>query len=123
MKASMLTATIQEDRAVARVETYELIDEQTVCRFRDELMTVVNSGVRSIDLDMSNVRMLSSVALCAVITVDRKLKDAGGHLRLREVSSNCLDVFEYMRLHELLDISPAQDETPSGPHRLRTLAG
>lgn len=93
----------------ARVSSNELIDDETVKQFRDELMELVLSGLSDLELDMSRVHMVSSTAICAVIMVDRKLKERGGRLRLRKVHSGSLQVFSYMRLHELLDIEALED--------------
>ena len=96
----------------ARVVSYELIDEQTVTFFRQSLMDLVDAGASEIELDMSQVNILSSMAICALITVDRKLRERGegdgrgGRLRLRQVHPGSLEVFSYMRLDELLDIEP-----------------
>ena len=93
----------------ARVSSNELIDEETVTQFRDELIELAMSGVSDLELDMSQVHMVSSMAICAVITIDRKLQERGGRLRLRNVHAFALEVFSYMRLHELLDIEAIED--------------
>ena len=106
MMRGIVESTLTDGLGKARVNSYELIDEQTVTLFQQGLMELVDAGASEIELDMSEVNILSSMAICAVITVDRKLREGGGRLRLREVHSGSLEVFSYMRLHELLDIEP-----------------
>lgn len=106
MMHGIVESTLKDGLGNARVNSYELIDEQTVTLFQQGLMELVDAGASEIELDMSEVNILSSMAICTVITVDRKLRDRGGRLRLRKVHSGSLEVFSYMRLHELLDIEP-----------------
>lgn len=107
MTDPIITWTPSNNVVRSRVETYELIDEFTVRRFRTELEQIVATGVESIELNMSQVQMVSSMAICVVISIDGALKKRGGRLRLREVHTGSLEVFSYMRLHELLDIQAA----------------
>ncbi len=100
----ILTTELHAGTAWTRVDTYELIDAQTVRRFRLELESLAGSLSGDIELDLSRVRMLSSMAICAVIAVDARLKRSDSRLRLRNVDGECLRVFRHMRLHELLDI-------------------
>lgn len=106
MVRQIIESRTTDGLAEAKVKSYELIDEQTVLLFRDGLKAILDTGAYDVELDLSQVNMVSSMAICAVITIDRELKDRGGRLRLRQVHSGCLEVFSHMKLHELLDIQP-----------------
>jgi anti-anti-sigma regulatory factor len=125
MENDILTSNLIDCCATAQVESYELIDDQTVGRFRLALEQLVGRGAKSVKLDMTKVLMLSSVAICALIAVDRELKQRGGQLELQKVGPNCLDIFAHMRLHELLVISPSPGglQKKHGRTTRRSLAG
>jgi anti-anti-sigma factor len=111
MERQILSWQLIGDVAEAVSDSYELIDDQTVQLFRGKLQEMVDAGASSIELDMSQVRIVSSMAICAIITVDRQLKARGGRLRLRAVQPFTLDIFSHMRLDELLDIEAFDDLT------------
>ncbi len=111
MNIEIVTCTPSDRFSSAKVETYELIDDQTVRRFRESLGEIVESGATDIQLDMSEVRMLSSMAICAVISIDNQLKKLGGRLRLREIQPVAFEVSRHMRLGEILDIEASDDMT------------
>lgn len=111
MNSELVKWTVADGVGTAAVETYELIDDQTVRGFRESLGSIVEAGATDVWLNMAEVRMVSSMAICAVISVDNELKKLGGRLRLREVNSGALEVFSHMRLDELLDIEASDDMT------------
>ncbi|MFK7820181.1 MAG: STAS domain-containing protein [Planctomycetaceae bacterium] len=111
MNQPILTCQIADGIGKAVSLSHELVDDQTVQQFRAELQGIVDAGASSIELDMARVNMVSSMAICAIITVDRQLKAKGGRLHLRAVQRFTLDIFNHMRLDELLDIEAPDDLT------------
>lgn len=101
--------TRQYDANVLEVTTHELIDEQTVRQFSDAIDEMRASGVQRITIDMHQVEMLSSMAICVLVNNDRKLRAQGGELHIQNARSTCLEVFSFMRLHEVLNIEASQE--------------
>ena len=55
-------------------------------------------------LDFSNVEHLSSAALGVLIKLNRQVADAGGRLKLSDISPPIFEVFRITRLNKLFDI-------------------
>jgi anti-sigma B factor antagonist len=70
-------------------ELYQLIDQQN----RDKLL-----------LNFSTVEFLSSSALGKLITLEKKMKSAGGDLKLSNIKPEIFEVFKITKLNRLFDI-------------------
>lgn len=101
--------TRQGDDIAIEIKTYELIDDQTIRQFGDVMDELRAAGAKRITIDMFKVEILSSMAICVLVNNHRKLNANGGRLHIRNARATCLEVFSFMRLHELLDIEPASE--------------
>jgi len=61
-------------------------------------------------LDFSNVDFLSSAMLGKLISINRKMKEKGGILRLCGVCPNIRLIFKYTDLETILDIRDSQSD-------------
>src|SRR4051794_16902831 len=87
----------------------KILDEQNITIIGEQLFGLVdNDGLRKILLNFSNVQYLSSAALGKLITLNKKLQQAGGKLVLCEIAPAIYEVFEITKLDKFFKI--AKDE-------------
>ena len=84
----------------------KFLDDGDIQQMGDELFQVVDSGVEKILLDMSTVQFLSSAALNRFINLHKRVKNAGGELRLVSITSEIEKIFAITRLNTLFSIHP-----------------
>ena len=93
------------DVAVVRFVDFKILDEANIQEMGQELFHLVEQdGRQKLLLNFSNVQFLSSAALGKLITLDRKVKKAGGQLKLSNILSDIYEVFAITKLNRLFDI-------------------
>ena len=87
------------------------IEDPNVHELGNELFALVEQDSRrSIVLNFSHVEFLSSAALGKLLTLDRRLKAADGHLKLCCIRPEILEVFQITRLNKVFDIRSDEQE-------------
>ena len=100
---------------VAKFTDKKLLDESNIQMIGNQLFGLVDDdGRRKIVLDFSNVEYLSSAALGKLITMNNKVKDSGGTLRLCSIRPDIYEVFAITKLNKVFDIRSTQDEALAG---------
>jgi len=100
---------------IARFTDKKILDESNIQVIGNQLFSLVDDDHRSkIVLDFTNVEYLSSAALGKLITLDKKVKAAGGKLRLCAIRSDILEVFKITRLDKLFTIKDNRDKALEG---------
>lgn len=90
---------------VAKFTDKKILDESNIQIIGNQLFSLVDDDKRQkIVLDFTNVEYLSSAALGKLITMDKKVKAAGGKLRLCTIRPDILEVFKITRLDKLFTI-------------------
>ncbi len=103
------------DATVARFADKKILDENAIQVIGNQLFGLVEEeGRKKIVLDFSNVEYLSSAALGKLITMDKKVKAAGGKLRLCSIRPDIYEVFAITKLNKLFDIRDDQDQALEG---------
>jgi len=103
------------DVTVAKFVDKKILDENNIQVIGNQLFGLVEEdGRKKIVLDFSNVEYLSSAALGKLITMDKKVKSAGGKLRLCTIRPDIYEVFAITRLNKLFDIRDDQQAALSG---------
>jgi anti-sigma B factor antagonist len=103
------------DVTVARFTDKKILDENNIQVIGNQLFGLVEEeGRKKIVLDFSNVEYLSSAALGKLITMDKKVKAAGGKLRLCSIRPDIFEVFAITKLNKLFDIKEDQDQALAG---------
>lgn len=89
----------------------KILEELAIQEIGDELGKVVEAepGVRLV-LDFGNVDHLSSAALGMLITLNNKVKEQNGVLRLAKIKKQIFEVFKITRLNKVFDIYESTDE-------------
>lgn len=82
-----------------------ILDEAVIQQIGDGLKQLIEaSGNPKLLLDFTHVQHLSSAALGTLITVERKLRDQGGQLRLVHINKQIYEVFQITKLNKLFQI-------------------
>ncbi|MGD9857693.1 MAG: STAS domain-containing protein [Planctomycetaceae bacterium] len=103
------------DVTIARFIDKKILDETNIQIIGNQLFGVVEEdGRKRIILDFSNVEYLSSAALGKLITLEKKVKSAGGKLRLCSIRPDIYEVFAITKLNQVFDIKDDQDQAQEG---------
>jgi anti-sigma B factor antagonist len=86
------------------------IDMYSSPELRGELTAALESGSKRLVLDMEKVEFIDSSGLATLIEVLQKLRGSEGKLRLSNLSSGVLGVFELSNLDQLFDIRATREE-------------
>ena len=83
----------------------KILDELSIRELGEQLQEVADSqdGVRIL-LNFQNVEHLSSAALGMLITLDQRVKERKGKLKLSNINAQIYEVFKITRLNKLFEI-------------------
>ncbi len=103
------------DITIAKFVDKKILDETNIQIIGNQLFGLVeDDGRKKIILDFSNVEYLSSAALGKLITMDKKVKAAGGKLRLCAIRPDIYEVFAITKLNQVFDIKDDQEQALAG---------
>ena len=93
------------DVTVVCLTDRKILVEQNIQAIGEQLFQLVDElGRRKILLNFGNVEYLSSAALGKLITLNKKLQQAGGRLILCNIDPQIYEVFEITKLNKLFTI-------------------
>jgi anti-sigma B factor antagonist len=98
---------IQRDREITRIEFLDrnILEEASIQQIGDEISHIIEqSAVPKLLLSFENVEHLSSAALGTLITVNNKIRQKGGQLRLSNIDPQIYEVFVITKLNKLFQI-------------------
>jgi anti-sigma B factor antagonist len=99
------------DVTVVRFTDRRILDVTNIEELGGELFGLVEQENRkNLLLNFAGVQFLSSAALNKLIILDRKVKRAGGKLKLSNLRPEIYEVFVITRLHEVFDIRDDEKE-------------
>jgi len=104
---------IQSIESVTQVEFIDrnILDEANIQAIGEEISELIaRADTPNLLLSFSNVDHLSSAALGALITINNKVKEKGGALRLANIDPQIYEVFMITKLNKLFDIHESRDE-------------
>ncbi len=83
----------------------KILDELSISEIGEELNTLVGreTGIKLL-LNFQNVEHLSSAALGMLITLNKKISEKTGTLKLSDITPQIYEVFKITRLNEVFDI-------------------
>jgi len=104
---------IAEPRGDITIVTFvdrKIIDESNIQEIGDQLTDlVVNQYKVKMLLNFENVEYLSSAALGKLITLNKKIKEENGKLKLCSVRPQIYEVFKITKLNKLFEIYDDED--------------
>lgn len=104
---------IRKDGEITIVEFLDknILDEASIQTIGDEILGLIEESANpKMLIDFSNVDHLSSAALGALITINNKVRQKDGQLRLSHIDPQIYEVFVITKLNKLFQI---HDTTPS----------
>ncbi|MFN0131886.1 MAG: STAS domain-containing protein [Phycisphaerales bacterium] len=82
-----------------------ILDEANIQLIGDEIVTIIEERPKpKVLVSFSNVDHLSSAALGMLISVNNKVRAAGGQLRLADIDPQIYEVFVITKLNKLFEI-------------------
>ena len=80
------------------------IDMATAPRFRQRLLGVITGGSQNVVIDLSGVDFIDSTGLGVLMGAAKRVRSAGGDIRLVMVGSRLAELIELTRLDRVLDV-------------------
>ncbi|WP_419918500.1 STAS domain-containing protein [Candidatus Poriferisocius sp.] len=80
------------------------IDMATAPRFRQRLRSVIGAGGQNVVIDLSGVDFIDSTGLGVLMGAAKRVRSAGGDIRLVMAGSRLSDLIEITRLDRVLDV-------------------
>ncbi len=100
-----LEVNLVGDVAVIKFRDHKIVEDLNIQELGQELFQLVEKDLhKKILLNFSSVEFLSSAALGKLITLDKKMKAAGGVLKLSNIKPEIYEVFAITKLNRLFDI-------------------
>jgi len=94
------------------------VEGQLIVGNRQELKALIQealeSGHRRFLIDCAQTAYIDSSGLGALVTISKKIREAGGELRLAGLNDDLRSLFELTKLDSLFQISPSVDEGLQG---------
>ena len=83
----------------------KILEELAISEIQEELLGLVAANPAiSLLVSFKNVEHLSSAALGMLITLNKKVGDVSGALRLSDITPNIFEVFKITRLNRIFQI-------------------
>src|SRR5690606_2325494 len=89
---------------IVRFTDRRITDEVNIEEFGRELTDLVEQGHRKLVLNFAHVEFLSSAALGKLISLDKRVRTAGGGLKLSNIRPQIYEVFAITRLNRIFEI-------------------
>ena len=112
--ASRLRVTKQD--GVARIEFVDrnILDEANIQRIEEEIMEIIEAEDEPrVLISFENVDHLSSAALGTLITINTRIREKSGQLRLADIDKQIYEVFVITKLNNLFEIHDTSEQAMS----------
>ncbi|GHT34130.1 hypothetical protein FACS189427_00890 [Planctomycetales bacterium] len=99
------------DVTIASCKDMKLNDDLVIQEWGDQLLGLLDDvSCRKLLIDFSHVLFMSSSALRALITLNKKIKEAKAGLVLCAIDDNIMEAFRITRLDNVFTIKKDEDE-------------
>lgn len=105
--------SVRRDDNVTRVGFIDrnILDEGNIQAIGDEISAIIDAEPEPrLLISFENVDHLSSAALGTLITINNKVRNRGGQLRLADIDPQIYEVFVITRLNKLFEIHDTSEE-------------
>jgi anti-sigma B factor antagonist len=75
-----------------------------VQEFRLKLKSIIEQGTREVVIDLEEVKMVDSTGIGLLVSTHNSLVKVGGRLEVINATTDLLDLFQWMRLHQHFNI-------------------
>ena len=106
-----LSITETDTVSIVQFADRKIIEELSISEIQNRLTEFVGgkSGIKLL-LSFKNVEHLSSAALGMLITLNKKIEEQAGELRLSDITPQIFEVFKITRLNKLFSIYDSEEE-------------
>ncbi len=107
---------IQQDGEITIIEFMDrnILDEANIQHIGEEINRIIEaSAYPKLLISFENVDHLSSAALGTLITINNKIRQKDGQLRLANISPQIYEVFVITKLNKLFQIHKTTEEARS----------
>lgn len=110
-KTSRLVMTREGDITRINFLDRNILEEASILSIGDEIAQQIEQSTNpKMLLSFAKVEHLSSAALGMLITVNNKIRQKGGQLRLAEIDPQIYEVFVITKLNKLFQIHPTSEQ-------------
>ena len=110
-ETARLKITKTGDTVQVEFTTRKILDEANIAEIGEQLSALVDREERpKIIISFGAVDHLSSAALGTLITINNKVKQKSGQLRLSDINPQIYEVFQITKLNKLFKIYPTLQE-------------
>lgn len=98
---------VHEEGGITQVAFVDrnILEEANIQQIGDEISTLIEqTAVPKVLINFENVEHLSSAALGTLITINNKIRQKGGQLRLANIDPQIYEVFVITKLNQLFQI-------------------
>jgi anti-sigma B factor antagonist len=113
MPQALVTSSVLEGRRVVRVSGE--IDVDTGPQLRDHLLGLVAGGEHNIVVDLSDVSFLDSSGLGVLVMAHKRIRTAGGTLRLAGCQPEVVSIFHLTALDRVIEMFPTVQDAMKDP--------
>jgi len=101
--------------AIVEFADRKILEELSIQEIGEELAQLVDAepGIRLL-LNFRNVDHLSSAALGMLITLNRKVQEKKGALKLSDINRQIFEVFKITKLNRVFDIHDSAEQALTG---------
>lgn len=92
---------------------YDSLDADSADDFKSDMEPAIKDGARVV-LDMSRVEFVNSAGLGSIVSSCKRLRAAGGELRISGLNKAIQALFELVRIHRLVDVYRTRDDAING---------
>lgn len=101
-----------DDRLIVTVEGQLVVANRQ--EFKQAILDSLEQGARLVIVDFSHSPYIDSSGLGALVSLSRRLRDAGGDLRLVGLNEDLRSLFELTRLDQLFPLYATRDDAEAG---------
>ncbi len=106
-----MSVTTIGELANVRFKDKKIVDSGNIEEMGAEMFSLVDADhLKHVLLNFEGVEFLSSAALNKLILMDKKVKQAGGVLRLCNLRAEIMEVFTITRLNRVFDIRKTESD-------------
>jgi anti-sigma B factor antagonist len=110
-KDALLRIQKQDQVAIVSFVTSRILDQSNVQQLGEEFDSLVDQfHFDKVVLNFENVSYMSSAVMGKLVALLKKVKAAGGRLKLCNIEEGIYEIFEIMRFDKMFEISPSADE-------------
>jgi anti-anti-sigma factor len=109
MSEKILQIESRGDFYIVAIRAKKLYQNESV-RFREEMVSFLETGCRYAVLDLQEVRVMNSSAIGVILLTADQLRKRDGKLAVVGVNDLLMELFERMYLHTLFDVRKTAEE-------------